>query len=103
MTPAQEKKILTDLVARMDGKRAFLFDSPRSMLLLWALFCVGFTLVMILGGTWGHLGVAFAFAMLGAAVGIGAVAREAVNREPVVRPHVDRASVERRLQELDAP
>lgn len=102
MTPAHEKKILTEIVERLDGKRTGLFDHRRALTVLWALCCAAFFLVFLLGGTWGHVGVAFAFTILGAAIGIGVIAREGVAREPIVARHVDRASVERRLAELGA-
>lgn len=100
MTPVQERKFLTELVERLDGKRSGLFDDRRAMTVLWTLCTVAFALLFLLGGTWGHVGIAFVFLMLGAAIGIGVVAREGAEREPAVRPHVDRASVERRLAEL---
>lgn len=70
------------------------------MTVLWTLCCAAFFLVFLLGGSWTQVGIAFAFTMLGAAIGIAVVAREGVAREPVVAPHVDRASVQRRLAEL---
>lgn len=100
MTPVQEKRILTELVLRLDGRRSGLFDDRRAMTLLWTLCTVAFALLFLLGGTWGHAGITFVFLMLGAAIGIGVFAREGVEREPAVRPHVDRASAERRLAEL---
>jgi hypothetical protein len=103
MTQAQEKKLLTTLIKRLDQPGTGILGTRFFLSALWIALVIVFTLMF-------HLAnrellspptlVAIA-ALIGTFIGWILFYVTALKQWPVIRQHIDRARVENRLRELE--
>ena len=101
MKPADEKKLLAQVLRRLDNPQPSPLISiwflPAAWAICFAMFFGAFQFAERLG-----YGVfALVFSIFGILIGIVTFARVCAKQEPIMRNHVDRGSIARRLAELD--
>jgi integral membrane sensor domain MASE1 len=102
VSPTEEKKLLACVLARLDQPATSIFATKWLLPVTWLLCVVVLFAAFKLGQYFGQLVLAIVCALLGAFVGVVFFARAAAVQEPIMRAHIDRASITRRLTELDA-
>ncbi len=103
MTPTQEKKLLSVLIKRLDQPGVGVLGGRFFLPSLWVALVFAFTALFQLAnrGLLLRPTLVVVAASFGAAIGWVAYYVTSLKQWPMVRPHIDRASIEKRLRELE--
>lgn len=101
MNPADEKKLLVQVLRRLESPPQSILAAKWFLPVAWVVCVIAFILAFQAGERFGSGILAITFAVLGIFIGIIAFARACAKQEPIMRKHLDRESITRRLAELD--
>jgi hypothetical protein len=103
MSPTQERKLLNELIKKLDPQGNGVLGSRLFLPALWVCLVVAFTLMFQLAnrGLLSEPVLLVVAALIGTLVGWVLFYVTALKQWPVLRQHIDRASIEKRLQELE--
>ena len=101
MKPADEKKLLAQVLRRLDSPQPSPLIAKWFLPTAWAVCFAAFFAAFQFAERMGHGVVALVFSIFGILIGIVTLARVCAKQEPIMRNHVDRESIARRLAELD--
>ena len=101
MKPAEEKKLLAQVLRRLDSPQPSPLVAKWFLPSAWIVCFAAFFVAFQLGDRLGHGAITVAFTIFGILIGIVTFARVCAKQEPIMRNHIDRESISRRLAELE--
>ncbi len=102
MNAKRERRYLEKLLKMIDSDKPHPLTSPWAVFIGWIMMFISMIMVSkLFGNGKNDLVLSFSSLMIGGAVGILFIFREAYLRWPNVKQHYDKTSIERRLAELE--
>jgi len=103
MTPLEEKKLLIELIKRLDRPGARMLEGRFFLPAIWIVLVSMFTLMFQLASRrlMSEPLLLVVAVLIGTFIGWILFYLAGIKQWPVVRRHIDRASIEKRLQELE--
>jgi hypothetical protein len=103
MTSAQEKKLLNDLIKKLDHHDTGVLGGRFFLPALWVALVIAFTLMfqLLSQELLSRAVLLVVAALIGTFIGWLFFYLMAIKQWPAIQPHIDRGSIEKRLRELE--